>query len=52
MIVNKTKLLAAVFIILGSVLLLLNDLKFGPVILILKTIGLVLFIYVLVKENH
>ncbi len=52
MIVNKTKLLAAAFIILGSVLLFLNDFKFSPLILILKTIGLVLFIYVIAKENR
>jgi len=52
MVVNKIKLLAAVFIILGSVLLFLNDLEFNPFILLLKMIGLGLFIYTLVKENQ
>ncbi|RED47100.1 hypothetical protein DFQ10_101881 [Winogradskyella eximia] len=51
MVVNKTKLLAAIFIIVGSVLLFINDLKFNPLILIFKTIGFGLFIYVLVKEK-
>jgi len=51
MVVNKAKLVAAAFIIAGSVMLFFNDLEFTPLILILKSIGLVLFIRILIKEQ-
>ncbi len=51
MVVNKTKLLAAIFIIAASVMLFLNNFKFNLLILIFKSIGLGLFIYALVKEK-
>lgn len=51
MVINKIKLLAASFIITGSVLLILNDLKFSPLAFILKVVGIGIFLYAMAKQK-
>jgi hypothetical protein len=51
MTINKTKLVAALFIILGSVILIANDLKFTPLVLIFKVIGFGIFMYSIAKQK-
>jgi hypothetical protein len=49
--VNKTKLVAAGFIIASSILLISNDQTFTPLVLILNVIGIVIFSYSIVKQK-
>lgn len=51
MTINKTKLVAALFIITGSIILITNDLKFTPLALICKVTGVILFIYSIIKQK-
>jgi hypothetical protein len=51
MTINKTKFLAALFVISGSIFLISNDLELSAIVLILKAIGLCLFFYAIAKKN-
>ena len=48
---NKLKGLAAIFILSGIVVVFINDLKYTATALILKSIGLSLFFFAIIKES-
>lgn len=50
--VNVIKLIAALFVVISTVLLILNDFKYNSYVFVFNVIGIALFVYALIKDAN